>query len=58
MVIETIEALLIESLEPPLNRRRGDSFSTFRQPTPRAISASTLVTMRSVILDGFRPVGV
>ena len=27
VVIETLEALLIESLEPPLNRRRGDNFS-------------------------------
>ncbi len=26
-VVETIEAVLIESLEPPLNRRRGDNFS-------------------------------
>ena len=27
VVIETFEALLIETLEPPLNRRRGDNFS-------------------------------
>ncbi len=27
VVIDTMEALLIESLEPPLNRKRGDSFS-------------------------------
>ncbi|CAM5377242.1 hypothetical protein ATER59S_01675 [Aquamicrobium terrae] len=27
MVIETLEALLIESMEPPLNRKRGDRFS-------------------------------
>jgi hypothetical protein len=27
VVIETMEALLIESLEPPLNRKRGDNFS-------------------------------
>lgn len=27
VVIETLEALLIEALEPPLNRRRGDNFS-------------------------------
>ena len=27
VVISTMEALLIESLEPPLNRKRGDSFS-------------------------------
>jgi len=26
VVVETMEALLIESLEPPLNRRRGDNF--------------------------------
>lgn len=26
-VIDTLEALLIESLEPPLNRKRGDNFS-------------------------------
>jgi len=27
VVVETMEAVLIESLEPPLNRRRGDNFS-------------------------------
>lgn len=27
VVIETLEALLIECMEPPLNRRRGDNFS-------------------------------
>ena len=27
VVIETMEALLIESLEPPLNRKRGDNFA-------------------------------
>jgi len=27
VVLETMEAVLIESLEPPLNRRRGDNFS-------------------------------
>lgn len=27
VVVETMEALLIESLEPALNRRRGDNFS-------------------------------
>jgi hypothetical protein len=27
VVMETMEALLIESLEPPLNRKRGDNFS-------------------------------
>lgn len=27
VVIDTMEALLIESLEPPLNRKRGDKFS-------------------------------
>lgn len=27
VVIETLEALLIETLEPPLNRKRGDNFS-------------------------------
>lgn len=27
VVTETLEALLIESLEPPLNRKRGDNFS-------------------------------
>lgn len=27
VVVETMEALLIESLEPPLNRRRGDNLS-------------------------------
>jgi hypothetical protein len=27
VVINTMEALLIESLEPPLNRKRGDNFS-------------------------------
>jgi hypothetical protein len=28
IVVETMEALLIESIEPPLNRRRGDNIST------------------------------
>jgi CheY-like chemotaxis protein len=27
VVIETMEAVLIESMEPPLNRKRGDNFS-------------------------------
>ncbi|MBU6165852.1 MAG: hypothetical protein KGQ52_06930 [Alphaproteobacteria bacterium] len=27
VVIETLEALLIETMEPPLNRRRGDNFA-------------------------------
>jgi len=27
VVVETMEAVLIESLEPPLNRKRGDNFS-------------------------------
>src|SRR5208282_404929 len=27
VVVETMEAVLIESLEPPLNRRRGDNLS-------------------------------
>lgn len=27
LIIETLEALLIETLEPPLNRKRGDTFS-------------------------------
>jgi hypothetical protein len=27
VVVETMESLLIESLEPPLNRRRGDNLS-------------------------------
>ncbi|ODA67993.1 hypothetical protein A7A08_01162 [Methyloligella halotolerans] len=27
VVLDTMEALLIESLEPPLNRKRGDNFS-------------------------------
>lgn len=29
LVVETLEALLMESLEPPLNRRRGDGLETF-----------------------------
>ena len=28
VVIETMEAVLIESLEPPLNRRRGDNLES------------------------------
>jgi hypothetical protein len=38
VVIETMEALLIESLEPPQNRRRGDNFSASeysQTPDPR-----------------------
>lgn len=42
VVIETMEALLIESLEPPLNRRRGDNFSAveFIQVTDPQIEKS------------------
>lgn len=28
-IVATLEALLIETLEPPQNRRRGDAFSAF-----------------------------
>ena len=41
VVVETMEALLIESLEPPLNRRRGDNFSAveYLQATDPRIEA-------------------
>jgi hypothetical protein len=42
VVVETIEALLIESLEPPLNRRRGDKLSGveyLQVPNPHAEGA-------------------
>jgi hypothetical protein len=38
VVVETMEALLIESLEPPLNRRRGDNLSSIeyiQTPNPQ-----------------------
>ena len=37
-MVETMEALLIESLEPPLNRRRGDNLSSIeyiQTPNPQ-----------------------
>ncbi len=42
VVIETFEALLIESLEPPLNRKRGDNFSgaEYLQATDPSIEGS------------------
>jgi len=44
VVIETLEALLIESLEPPLNRRRGDNLSAaeYYQVTDPEVDRSRL----------------
>lgn len=44
VVIDTMEALLIESLEPPLNRRRGDNLSSveFTQVADQQIDAEKL----------------
>ena len=42
VLVETMEALLIESLEPPLNRRRGDNLSAaeyIQTPDPQIIAA-------------------
>lgn len=49
VVIETLEALLIESLEPPLNRKRGDNFSGVEylqvsDPDIEAIRKKQLIT--------------
>jgi hypothetical protein len=48
-VVETMEALLIESLEPPLNRRRGDNLSVaeyIQMPDPQIEK-----TMNKALLD-------
>ncbi len=52
VVVETMEALLIESLEPPLNRRRGDNFSgiEYIQATDPQIEADR----RRALLDELR----
>lgn len=44
VVIETMEALLIESMEPPLNRRRGDNFqgAEYQQVTDQDIEDRNL----------------
>ncbi len=51
VVVETMEALLIESLEPPLNRRRGDNFSAveyLQAPDPRIEAAKRAEIIRQV----------
>lgn len=58
VVIETMEALLIESLEPPLNRRRGDNFSAaeyIQAPDPqleKAKKKAILEEMAAGVLNG------
>jgi HB1, ASXL, restriction endonuclease HTH domain len=52
VVIETMEAVLIESLEPPLNRRRGDNLSgiEYTQVTDPQIEANK----KKAIIDELR----
>jgi hypothetical protein len=52
VVVETMESLLIESLEPPLNRRRGDNLSgiEYIQATDPQIDAAK----RKALLDELR----
>ena len=52
VVIETMEAVLIESLEPPLNRRRGDNLSgiKYTQTTDPQIEANK----KKAIIDELR----
>jgi len=53
VVIETMEALLIESLEPPLNRKRGDIFSEieFLQAVDPQIESDKRKQYLSELLD-------
>jgi hypothetical protein len=51
VVIETMEALLIESLEPPLNRRRGDNFSGaeyIQAPDPQVEKTKNKVLLEKI----------
>jgi hypothetical protein len=52
VVIETLEALLIESLEPPLNRRRGDNFSAVEYL--QALDPQIEVNRKRAMLDEFK----
>jgi hypothetical protein len=52
VVIETMEALLIESLEPPLNRRRGDNFSGVEYT--QAIDPQIQADKENALLDKLR----
>ena len=52
VVVETMEALLIESLEPPLNRRRGDNFSGIEYI--QAIDPQIEAAKENAILDKLR----
>ena len=52
VVVETMEALLIESLEPPLNRRRGDNFSGVEYI--QAVDPQIEATKEKALLDKLR----
>lgn len=52
VVVETMEALLIESLEPPLNRRRGDNFSGVEYS--QAIDPQIERARENALLDNLR----
>ena len=55
-VIDTMEALLIESLEPPLNRKRGDNFAAveyLQVPDPEIENAKK----RALAADLLRGIG-
>ena len=54
VVIDTMEALLIESLEPPLNRKRGDDFSAaeYLQSVDPQIEANRRRALAEQILKG------
>jgi hypothetical protein len=54
VVIDTMEALLIESLEPPLNRKRGDNFSAaeYIQSVDPQIEAERRRAIAEEILKG------
>jgi hypothetical protein len=56
VVIETLEALLIESLEPPQNRRRGDNFAAveYLQGTDPDIERIEQQRFLAVVADRLR----
>jgi hypothetical protein len=52
VVVETMEALLIESLEPPLNRRRGDNLSGIeyiQSVDPRIAAAQNRAVIEEIL---------
>jgi len=57
VVVETMEALLIESLEPPLNRRRGDNFSAaeyIQAPDPQIEKAKKKAILEEMAQGVFK----